>query len=54
MFQKYPETSHSNYLYLCCNLLVKFVIFLKSSLLFNSFYCPIVYCLVYEQNFTAQ
>ena len=34
MLQKYPEN-----LKFFCNLPIKFVIFLKNSLLFNSFYC---------------
>ena len=46
-FQKYPE----NFAFqLYSNLPVKFAIFLKSSLLFNSFY----YLFVYKQNFMTQ
>ena len=33
------KISHFNHLYLCCELCVKFAVFFKSSLLFNSFYC---------------
>ena len=33
------EILYSNYLLFCSNLSMKFAIFLKSSLLFNSFYC---------------
>ena len=37
------KNSHSNYMWFCSNLSVKFVILLKSSLLFNNFYC--LFCL---------
>ena len=37
LFQSIPEILHSNYLLLCSNLPVKFAIFLKSGLPFNSF-----------------
>ena len=37
---KVLKVLHSSYLKFCSNLPVKFAIFVKSSLLFNSFYCP--------------
>ena len=42
-FKTILKILHFNYLQYCNNLPVKFVIFLKSSLLFNSFYC--LFCL---------
>ena len=38
-FKSTLKISHFYYLLFCYNLLVKFAIFLKSNLLFNSFYC---------------
>ena len=38
-FKSILKTSHFNYLYFRSNLSIKFAIFLKSSLTFNSFYC---------------
>ena len=38
-FKNIVKISHSKYLQFCSNLPVKFAIFLKSSLLINSFYC---------------
>ena len=38
-FKSILKILHSNNLQLCSSLPVKFVSFLKSSLLFNSFYC---------------
>ena len=42
-FKNILKISHSNYLKFCTNLPVKLAVFLKSSLLFNSFYC--LFCL---------
>ena len=42
-FKRILKISRSNYLLFCSNLTVKFSIFLKSGLLFNSFYC--LFCL---------
>ena len=50
-FKSILKIYHSNYLEFGSNLRVKFAILLKSSLLFNSFYCLIS---LYKQNFTAQ
>ena len=41
-FKSILKISDSNYLQFCSNLPVKIGIFLKSSLLFNSFYC--IFC----------
>ena len=38
-FKNILKISHSNYASFCSNLPMKFAIFFKSSLLFNSFYC---------------
>ena len=38
-FKSILKISHFNYLYFCSNLSMKFAIFLKSNVTFNSFYC---------------
>ena len=43
-FKNILKYLHSNYLQFCCNLNVEFAIFLKISLVFNSFYC--LFCLL--------
>ena len=42
-FKSILKISHSNYLSYCSNLPLKFAIFLKSSLLFNSFHCVFLF-----------